>query len=163
MRIGVDICGTIANVYTPLAGYLLKKGDYRAVVETIRSYYHPSITPQIFKENPSIFSSAKPYKGAARQLRALAKKHELFYVTARPEWAREITQEWLDKHGFPKAPLIMGRPKPQVIEELGIELMVEDAPHEIKGLKDKCRVMVRKQPYNLRFSGRFTWKQGVAI
>jgi len=29
------------------------------------------------------------------------------YLTARPESTHEVTQEWLDKHGFPKRPLIM--------------------------------------------------------
>ncbi|MGI6657796.1 MAG: 5' nucleotidase, NT5C type [Dethiobacteraceae bacterium] len=163
MRIGIDICNTIADIITPLAGCLLKRGESDGLNEMLRHYHSPAVTPDIFKENPDIFSRARPLKGAAECLHMLAKEHELFYVTARPEWARQITEQWLRRNGFPKAPLIMSCNKPKVIAELGIDLMLEDAPHEIRGLRKICRVIVRKAPYNTEFPERFSWKQGVAV
>lgn len=164
MRIGVDICNTIANVNRVIIGHLLKRGAGRDVVEIVKHYYHPAVTPEIFLENPELFGQAKPHKGAAAQLRSLANSHKLYYITARPEWARSITERWLKQHGFPTAPLIMGRPKPEAVAELAIDLMLEDAPHEIAGLRGVCRVLIRAQPYNLGLpEPRFTWTKGVAL
>lgn len=162
MIYGVDICGTLADILTPLAGYLLKKGEVRGLQEVLRHYHSPVVTPQLFKENPEIFSNAKPFRGAAKHLNALAKTNGLFYVTAREEWARHITESWLRKNGFPKAPVIMGHPKAEVVKEYNIDIAIEDAPHEIKGLIKICRVLVHKQTYNTGFAERFTWKEGVA-
>lgn len=164
MRIGVDICNTVASVNRAVIGHLLKKGAGRDVVQLIKHYYHPAVTPAMFEQNPALFAQAKPYKGAAAQLRCLATRHKLFYITARPEWARTITERWLKQHGFPDAPLFMGRPKPEVVADMAIDVMLEDAPHEIAGLRDLCRVLVRAQPYNLGLpEQKFTWKKGVAL
>jgi len=39
----------------------------------------------------------------------LAADHELVYLTGRPEATRADTQAWLDRHGLPRAMLIMRR------------------------------------------------------
>lgn len=39
----------------------------------------------------------------------LADRHELVYLTGRPERCRTDTQAWLDKYGFPQGRLIMRR------------------------------------------------------
>ncbi|MBT9137345.1 MAG: hypothetical protein DDT34_02435 [Firmicutes bacterium] len=164
MRIGVDICNTIANVNPAIIGHLLKGDADLDVKQIIEHYYHPAITPVIFLENPHIFAKARPYKNAAAQLRDLASCHKLFYVTARPEMVRMITEQWLKQHSFPEAPLIMGRSKPDVVKKLAIDVMFEDAPHEIVNLRGKCRVLVRAQRYNVHLpEEKFTWKKGVAF
>lgn len=58
MRIGIDICNTIADIITPLAGCLLKRGESDGLNEMLRHYHSPAVTPDIFKENPDIFSRA---------------------------------------------------------------------------------------------------------
>jgi len=41
----------------------------------------------------------------------IKKGNSILYYTARPEMDRAVTIRWLEKHGFPNAPLFMGKPQ----------------------------------------------------
>ena len=72
----------------------------------------------------------------------LAADHEVIYLTGRPSSTRQETQAWLDRHGFPRARLVMRsgrdrRParqtKPALLGELTAEgrrvaVVVDDDP-----------------------------------
>ncbi len=47
-----------------------------------------------------------PIDGARRNLTGLAKDFHLFYLTARPRFVLDKTRRWLDRHGFPPAPVV---------------------------------------------------------
>jgi hypothetical protein len=51
-------------------------------------------------------AGSTPYPNAAEVLRELSTRFDLIYLTARPGSLREKTHEWLERHGFPHAPLI---------------------------------------------------------
>ena len=79
----------------------------------------------------------------------LAADHDLVYLTGRPERTRAATQAWLDRHGLPRADVIMRaerdrRParvvKPQLLERLSrgrrVAVVVDDDPEVCAALSD---------------------------
>ena len=62
-------------------------------------------------KNWDAFFAAAPRDGVLpdglSRARDLAEKHELVYLTGRPERCRADTDAWLSEHGFPKGHLVM--------------------------------------------------------
>lgn len=50
------------------------------------------------------------------------------YITARDEKLAEWTTKWLEKHNFPKAPVIFSRNKGATCKENNIQLFIDDSP-----------------------------------
>ncbi|MEW5953373.1 MAG: hypothetical protein AB1815_06435 [Bacillota bacterium] len=154
--LGCDLCNTIADINTRLFAI--------TGMRDIANYPLP-LPHGFFATNSDIFWAAKPFRGAPEILRHLVNQGaEIHYITARPEWAREITTKWLSRHGFPGGEIHMAQPKKDVIKRYNIELMIEDHPGEILAIKDLCHVLVRAQPYNVGHPNRFThWGQVVNL
>lgn len=71
-----------------------------------------TVCEDIPNEESHRFLSAEPYEGAADNLRILVTEgNSLTYFTAREEKDRKVTIEWLKKHNFPEARLIMDKPR----------------------------------------------------
>lgn len=151
-RVAVDICNTIADVNDRLKVFLGERPDPE-------SYDYPGATPEFFKEHAvEIFGGAPPLPGALEGVRLLAVNHEIIYLTARPEWARDITRKWLEYWGFPEGRLVMTGNKAEAALELGVLIALDDAPHEIRALQNVVpAVLVKRQPYNRGLGLRFDW------
>lgn len=146
IRIGVDVCNTIADVNECIR-QALNLPDACFKEYGLGKY---GIDEGWFLSHLEVFAEAKPLPGAVEALDILVSGGvEIYYVTARPEKARGITVEWLKRWGFPEARLIMTREKDKAARGLSLDLVVEDAPPEIEKLK-KARVntKVYRQPYN---------------
>ncbi|SMB96872.1 5' nucleotidase, deoxy (Pyrimidine), type C protein (NT5C) [Thermanaeromonas toyohensis ToBE] len=155
MRVGVDLCNTVADVNACIKaalglpeGYTFREYSMRAVGVRDKVGW--------FRKHPEVFVEALPLPGAVETLEKLAACGvEIWYVTSRPVWAREITRDWLKKWSFPKGELIMEADKARVYENLGLDLFFEDAPGEIERLERAgARVVAVAQPYN---RGAFRW------
>jgi len=48
---------------------------------------------------------SKPITGSPEVLHEIARHHGLVYFTARPKFTLEKTQQWLEAHGYPEAPV----------------------------------------------------------
>jgi uncharacterized HAD superfamily protein len=71
-----------------------------------------TISEDIPNEESYRYAEAAAYDGAADSLRALQSEgNSLTYFTAREEKDRKVTIEWLNKHNFPEARLIMEKPR----------------------------------------------------
>jgi hypothetical protein len=70
-----------------------------------------TICEDIPNEESERYPSAVPFKGAAENLQILAQTNTICYFTAREEKDRQVTLDWLNKHGFPIHGLIMGKPR----------------------------------------------------
>lgn len=148
----VDICNTIADVNAVLERLLGRKPD-------ASSYYHPGLAPDFFRRHAEeVFGAALPLPGAVEGVRALAKWYRIIYLTARPEEARQVTLEWLRYWGFPEGELVMTRDKVRAAGELGVDLAIDDAPHELAALRRAVPVVLaKKQPYNAGLAPAFEW------
>ncbi|PIR03993.1 MAG: hypothetical protein COV59_02305 [Candidatus Magasanikbacteria bacterium CG11_big_fil_rev_8_21_14_0_20_39_34] len=89
------------------------------IQEIAKKYSHSDAVPYWESEEVIQWKIAKYYDVAGyKNLPIIENAHHLVerisqflpiscYLTARPESTREVTQEWLQKHGFPEIPLIM--------------------------------------------------------
>lgn len=148
--IAFDICNTLADV-----NYMLEKG--LGPTPNPSQYFHPLATKEFFEENKWVFTNAPVISGAVEGVKRLTRIGNVVYLTARPQWANKITEEWLARHGFPKGRIIHSNNKAEVAMALGISLAIDDAPHEILSLSKACPVLVPAQPYNVGLPGRFSW------
>lgn len=159
-RVCVDLCNTIAHVTKAI------EGIFGPVPDPLLCF-HPR-TPKIFwmRENRiarRIFETAEPMEGAAEVINQLAQDYEIIYLTARPEWAKELSANWLKKHGFPDAKIICVQDKYSWIKENGAVLMFEDDPRHIKKIQTLIPVLVPAQPWNQGLETRFNnWRDVIA-
>lgn len=76
------------------------------------------------------------------------------YITRRPEGngIKEATIEWLDHLGYPDAPVFFipkGTCKSTKAKELGVDILIEDSPHEITSCREnRLETIVMRYGYN---------------
>lgn len=146
LRLGVDICNTLADVNAEIGRVRGIKGwrPERYALEPLGIRDGGAF----FAAYPEIFAQAEPMPGAREALWTLARRWEIFYVTSRPLWARELTIAWLAGHGFPPGKLVMGIPKVVAVQQLGLSAFVEDDPVQVELLRQVCPVYPIAWPYN---------------
>lgn len=146
MVYGIDICNTIADVN----GVLEKVLGPNPIPS---NYRHPKATEEFWLNNLWVYAAALPIKHAAEQLRLLSRNNKLVYITARPVQAADITVKWLKEHGFPQSEVIFTDNKVAVAKNLGVQQVIDDAPHEIEAyLRAGFDVKVKSQPYNQMYA-----------
>lgn len=126
MKVAVDICNTIANINESLGKFFVKNpGEYR----------FNGATEEFFSNHLEIFSEAEPIFGAAYALRKVARKHEIVYITSRPQAAVGVTLEWLQRWNFPPGKIYFATKntsKTDIAVKEGISLAFEDDPEQIR-------------------------------
>ncbi len=71
-----------------------------------------TITDDVPNEEPERMSVVLPYSGAVETLNKwFDDGHVITFFTSRTEDVRDITEAWLDKHGFKYHGLLMGKPR----------------------------------------------------
>lgn len=157
--VAVDVCNTLARVNEAIAACLGLGSGWQWTTYDLR----PAgiVDPESwFRLHPEVFAEALPLPGAQEALDAAASAGwEIAYVTARPDWAREITRSWLRRWGFPRGELVLAARKAPACAALGASLAVEDAPDQVRALRRVVPVCVIGHPYN---GSGLTW-QDVAV
>lgn len=151
MRIGVDLCNTVANVNAMLVMKFTRLSLTRYPAPEIPSGFF--LTPEGLK----LLSKAQPFPHAAGTLCFLASAgHEIIYLTSRPILAANLTREWLAVNSFPRGTLMF---LPRGYKALfaryyGIDWFFEDDPLEALRLGGVVsQVFVKIWPYNLGVQG----------
>ena len=71
-----------------------------------------TITDDIPNEEPERMATCPPYPDALETLkRWFDEGHIIFFFTSRTEEHRQVTEEWLDRHGFKYHGMLMGKPR----------------------------------------------------
>ena len=71
-----------------------------------------TITDDVPNEEPERMSVVEPYQGSVETLNKwFDEGHVITFFTSRTEEVREITETWLNKHGFKYHGLLMGKPR----------------------------------------------------
>lgn len=154
--IAVDICNTLADVISEIEERLGKS-------PTPNLYFHPALkgNEDFFTSNLDVFLDAKVLGNSNEVINELAKYNEIVYITARPRIAELVTKIWLRDNYFPIRPIYFTNNKPKIANKLGVNIALEDAPHEIEKYRifsKSVEVMVKKQPYNKNFENLFEWE-----
>lgn len=60
----------------------------------------------------------------------------IVYITARDERLKEYTSKWLEKHNFPKAPVVFSRNKGEVCKEYKLTHFIDDSPKNFREVNE---------------------------
>lgn len=172
MRIGIDIDGVLTNIDQFVIDYISKYCVENEIAYKIgERHYDYCKTFHISKEtemdfwnqaleNYAIYEKARPF--ATEVIRKLKKDgHEIYIVTARwlsnredsvGENMRNLVKNWLDENNIFYDKLIFSKAtkerKAEEILEHKIDLMIEDAPNNIKELSNYVPVICYHAEYN---------------
>lgn len=71
-----------------------------------------TITDDVPNEEPERMGTCEPYLDALKTLNSWYDNgHRICFFTSRTEDHRQVTEEWLNKHGFKYHSLLMGKPR----------------------------------------------------
>ncbi len=71
-----------------------------------------TITEDVPNEQPERMATCEPFPDALKTVNGWYDEgHLICYFTSRTEAHREVTEQWLDKHGFKYHSLLMGKPR----------------------------------------------------
>lgn len=71
-----------------------------------------TITKDVPNEQPERMATCEPFPDALATIKKWhAQGHLICFFTSRTESHRKITEDWLNKHGFPYHSLLMGKPR----------------------------------------------------
>jgi|LSQX01.1.fsa_nt_gb beta-phosphoglucomutase-like phosphatase (HAD superfamily) len=148
----VDVDGTIAAT----AELLHKRFD-------VPLDRYPAPLPEGFWESESglkVYRDVEPIPFAVEALNLVS---DLVYVTVRPKAADFITARWLQKYGFPDAPVYFVksiREKAQLAVQIGAVTAFDDDPKAPEAFaKRLVPAVLISRPYNLSVkAARVTWK-----
>lgn len=95
----------------------LEEGEHISPVlpEGIKNYLidiDGTICDDIPNEEPERMATAKVYPDALKTLNKWYEEgHIIYFFTSRTEDHREVTEDWLDRHGFKYHGMVMGKPR----------------------------------------------------
>lgn len=71
-----------------------------------------TVTEDVPNEEPDRMATCLPFPDALATLNKWYEEgHRICFFTSRTEEHRQVTEEWLDKHGFKYHSLLMGKPR----------------------------------------------------
>lgn len=153
--LAVDLCNTVAAVNAAIAAILGLGARWEWRTYDLRPA-GVSDPDAWFRAHPGVFAEAEPMEGAVEALdTAVRCGWEVLYLTARPEWARGLSLEWLRRHGFPPGRLVMTADKARACLALRVSAAVEDSPNQIRSMSRVVSVYAPAQPYN---GSRLEWR-----
>lgn len=148
MKIGVDVDSVLASIMDELVKYLDNKRGKTHILEDISINDLYKIWGITEKEMIGLvegfyqdkWDTIVPIGGSVEGIKTLKDEgHELFVITARPDFTKEKTIEWLelnygkntftnmiftDKFRNPNAPK-----KPEIMKTNNIDILIDDEPH----------------------------------
>lgn len=151
-RYGVDLDGVCFDFVSPFSGWLKQKLsiDYHDHEIVDYHWYNciPGLSEKDFWNEFHKWGQSGNYKtlellpGAKDGVRWLLENAgDVYFITARPEYALDQTLECLSEHfEFDKNKLIFANGcngKVKEVNELGVDIMIEDAPHNAKEIVEK--------------------------
>jgi uncharacterized HAD superfamily protein len=106
---------------------------------------------------PMLYDKMFPEKGLVEYLQKLSDAgHTIYYITARHPVVEMTTELYLSRYKFPQTRnLIISSEKDKYARLLEIDVFVEDQYKYAEKLKDVCKVVLRKQPWNEQYQEEF--------
>lgn len=170
LKIGIDIDNVVSDTYVALVGKFNEVYGTSIRIDEVLDYYYLEKHSGIEKEEVQEFIytsleredfslAIKPYEDATAVIKQWSSQgHSIHYITARPTSLGEVTKKWLEKHDFwvKSATLDLfdesieyksdSDYKRQVIEKIGINLLIEDSKENAKILD--IPVLLLDRPWN---------------
>ena len=173
MKIGIDIDGVLADIARFTVDYGTKfRYDNNIYTETKDDEYNEAKALGLTYEQAELFWNtylelyATKYPArdfAAEVISKLRQNHEIYIITARNEdglppetygTMQNMVKKWLmdEKIEYDKLIFTEGSKLPYCMEN-GVDIMIEDAPFNVKDISAKIPVLCFDNPYNKTIEG----------
>ena len=155
MKLGIDVDGPVADWITAVCTehhkWFASNIDPKSIRLWDDIFKATKMKPEALFEwckESNLFSKCDLVPGALGGLYELAKKHEITFVTARPHWAAEATDDWIVgniwRRDFDYTLEIL-----QDKEQAGCDIYLDDSPEVIMKLAEAGQCVVRfLRPWN---------------
>lgn len=156
MWLAIDIDGVLGDHVLHLINHLKQKGvldcNFSKIdVDTWDSMIGGYGFKEIFEMHlfdRDFIMGIPVIEGAVEAISELRRYHKIVIVTARPEFARDATVEWLGLNGFSYDDLLIGVGSERV--DLDVDVLVDDNPNTIVEFVARDRVgIIFSQPWNM--------------
>ena len=117
MKVGLDVDGVLANFYLEFCRLCDKPYDvlYNWDTPWINDHFHKVIDDEEFWKRLPVVSPPESINFDFH-----------YYITSVPPGMEEARAEWLNNHGFPDKPVIGTDKKVEVMQDLGVDILIDD-------------------------------------
>lgn len=167
MHIGVDLDNTILDATSAHLEYYNKASGLSLTAQDVNDFYLYRLYGWDRAESDVVYHkygydihwNSSPLPMAVETLQQLFKRHQISIITARPLLFRDVTIEWLKRHGIHYHHIALVEDKLQECNHLKIDVLIDDGPHyaEEFALANKP-VILYEQPYNLTVANDFIYR-----
>lgn len=170
MRIGVDLDGCLYDWHIDMQEWLLHSTgveypkpttwnfsdkEWGMTQEDFQKHWHAGVRAgHVFRKQP-------PLAQGVEVLSRLAHQHDLYIITSRllpglEEDCTRNTMGWIEEHLIPhKEVHIVGHGKTEICNQLGIEIIIDDAVHNYEDLLKTSTVPVMlTMPWNVHYEAQ---------
>lgn len=162
MIIGVDLDGVCCDFCGGFSSYLNDKYNLNITEDKITSWHwweieEFNLTKEMWLESFSEFTNFKMWQDleifphVKNVLCALSKKHEIYYLTDRPNESRRSTLKFILKNGLPVDSIFFcdSSKKSLIAKTLSIDVTIDDKPSTIIDYKkNNIKTIIKHMPCN---------------
>lgn len=158
LKIGIDIDGVITDFVSTFIEVINEKYNIRFGHEDVKEhdlYKVLGISEDEAKKLiiETLDKDLQPQPYAIDELNKLNREHDIFLITARPHNTRNITEQWLYKHGIKYKELIyLDEGKKHKLKEqsnLKLDVIIDDNLKDIINWIDKVQlIIILNHPWN---------------
>lgn len=133
-KIGIDIDGTLCNIYPEWLGAYNAQFQDNVCVDDFKDYHMAKYAKgnrAIYKvRRPEMYETAQPYDFAVAAVALLAHSYDLVAITHDVEWFVPAKTAWIQRH-FPAIQKVLFEQDGHKNNH-GVDLLIDDAPHNIE-------------------------------
>jgi uncharacterized HAD superfamily protein len=166
MKIAIDIDDVLAEFQISFLNHLNEASGHSLTTDDIVSYHYTDFLDITWDEvkahifdfyETEEFHNLDPVKHSKESISELSRDNFLYIITSRPKSIQKTTEDWLDMHyGDSFTEIILTDrvngskvKKPDICEDLGISMIVEDSPEEVDEFVNKgVKVHLLDKPWN---------------
>lgn len=158
MHIGIDLDNTILDATSAHLHYYNMESGLSFMADDVNDFYlyrlygwnQEEIDAVYTRYGHDIHWNSSPLPMAVEILQQLYSRHQLSIITARPQYFRDVTIEWLALHNINYHQIAFVENKLEVCMNSKVDVLIDDGPHYAEEFALANRpVILYEQPYNL--------------
>jgi hypothetical protein len=103
----------------------------------------------LINERLDWYSCLVPQFGLVKMMHRINGRFNIYYITGRPEEARNATFSWLYRYKFPNVDnLLMSKDKASEVQRLNCKYHIDDRVEDILAVTPYTKVIIVAQPHN---------------
>jgi FMN phosphatase YigB (HAD superfamily) len=162
MILAFDLDGVLYNWHKAVYSYLTEQGKEIPSYNELWERFDKIFTADeicFLLSLPMLYDKMFPEKGLIEYLQSLSEKgHTIYYITSRRKELEITTELYLERFKFPQTRnLIFSADKDKYARLLEIDIFVEDQYKYTEKLKNVCKVIMRRQPWNIQYETEFDY------